>query len=37
MSNEWLLRKVANHESEKGEILLIFERVNDARVQLGVR
>lgn len=37
MSKEWVLRKVADHESEKGEILLIFERVNEARVQLGVR
>ncbi|RXW20163.1 hypothetical protein EST38_g5706 [Candolleomyces aberdarensis] len=33
LSEEWMIRKVADHEKEKGEIAEIFERVNEARVQ----
>ncbi|KAJ2937082.1 hypothetical protein H1R20_g1, partial [Candolleomyces eurysporus] len=32
LSKEWLIRKVADHENEKGEIAAIFERVNEARI-----
>ncbi|RXW14464.1 hypothetical protein EST38_g11392 [Candolleomyces aberdarensis] len=32
LSEEWLIRKVADHENEKGEIAAIFERVNEARI-----
>ncbi|RXW17245.1 hypothetical protein EST38_g8608 [Candolleomyces aberdarensis] len=33
LSEEWMIRKVADHEKEKGEIAEIFDRVNEARVQ----
>ncbi|KIJ90136.1 hypothetical protein K443DRAFT_53745, partial [Laccaria amethystina LaAM-08-1] len=33
LSNEWLARKIADHEAEKGHIMEIFERINEARVQ----
>ncbi|KAJ2928324.1 hypothetical protein H1R20_g8771, partial [Candolleomyces eurysporus] len=33
LSKEWMIRKVADHEKEKGEIAEIFDRVNEARVQ----
>ncbi|KIJ94395.1 hypothetical protein K443DRAFT_54089, partial [Laccaria amethystina LaAM-08-1] len=33
LSEEWLIRKVADHEDEKGRITEIFERINEARVQ----
>ncbi|KIJ97484.1 hypothetical protein K443DRAFT_105589 [Laccaria amethystina LaAM-08-1] len=33
LSKESLVRKVADHEEEKGRIMEIFERINDARVQ----
>ncbi|KIJ91544.1 hypothetical protein K443DRAFT_478327, partial [Laccaria amethystina LaAM-08-1] len=33
LSNEWLARKIADHEAEKGRIMEIFERINEARVQ----
>ena len=36
LSNEWLIRKVADHEDEKERIAEIFERVNEARVQFEV-
>ena len=36
LSQEWLVRKVADHEDEKGRITEIFERVNEARVQFEV-
>jgi hypothetical protein len=37
LSKEWIGRKVADYEDEKSRIADIFERVNDARVQFGVR
>ncbi|PPQ90578.1 hypothetical protein CVT25_015150, partial [Psilocybe cyanescens] len=41
LSNEWLVRKVADHEDEKTRITGIFERINEARVQfelvIGIR
>ncbi|EDR02514.1 uncharacterized protein LACBIDRAFT_295411 [Laccaria bicolor S238N-H82] len=33
LSEEWLVRKVADHEEEKGRITEIFERINESRVQ----
>ena len=36
LSEEWLVRKVADYEEEKGRIAEIFERINDARVQFEV-
>ena len=36
LSNEWLIRKIADHEDEKTRIAEIFERVNDARIQFEV-
>ena len=36
LSEEWLVRKVADHEQEKGRIAEIFERINEARVQFEV-
>ncbi|RXW12216.1 hypothetical protein EST38_g13638, partial [Candolleomyces aberdarensis] len=32
LSEEWLIRKVADHENEKGVIADIFERINEARM-----
>ena len=37
LSREWIGRKVADYDNEKSRIAEIFERVNDARVQFGVR
>ncbi|PPQ94965.1 hypothetical protein CVT25_004210, partial [Psilocybe cyanescens] len=41
LSNEWLVRKVADHEDEKTRITGIFERIREARVQfelaIGIR
>ncbi|PPQ93627.1 hypothetical protein CVT25_001122, partial [Psilocybe cyanescens] len=41
LSNEWLVRKVADHVDEKTRITEIFERINEARVQfelaIGIR
>ncbi|PPQ94932.1 hypothetical protein CVT25_004418, partial [Psilocybe cyanescens] len=41
LSNEWLVRKVADHEDEKTCITGIFERIREARVQfelvIGIR
>ncbi|PPQ93171.1 hypothetical protein CVT25_002629, partial [Psilocybe cyanescens] len=41
LSEEWLVRKVADHEDEKMRITEIFERINEARVQfelaIGIR
>ncbi|PPQ86993.1 hypothetical protein CVT25_009413, partial [Psilocybe cyanescens] len=36
LSNEWLVRKVADHEDEKTRITGIFERIREARVQFEV-
>ena len=36
LSEEWLIRKVADHEYEKARIAEIFERINEARVQFEV-
>ena len=36
LSEESLVRKVADYEAEKGRIMEIFERVNEARVQFEV-
>ena len=36
LSEEWLVRKVADHEEEKRRITDIFERINEARVQFQV-
>ncbi|KAF6741019.1 hypothetical protein DFP72DRAFT_1181498 [Ephemerocybe angulata] len=33
LSEEWLARKILDHEDEKGRIAEIFERVNEARIQ----
>ncbi|KAF5320359.1 hypothetical protein D9611_011274 [Ephemerocybe angulata] len=33
LSEEWLARKILDHEDEKGRIAAIFERVNEARIQ----
>jgi hypothetical protein len=36
LGDEWLIRKIADHENEKSEIAAILERVNDARMQFEV-
>ena len=36
LSEEWMVRKVADYEDEKTRIAEIFERVNEARVQFEV-
>ena len=36
LGDKWLGRKVADHEAEKGRIMEIFERINEARVQFEV-
>ena len=36
LGDEWLGRKVADYEAEKGRIAEIFERINEARVQFEV-
>jgi hypothetical protein len=36
LGNGWLARKIADHEAEKGRIMEIFERINEARVQFEV-
>ncbi|TEB14299.1 hypothetical protein FA13DRAFT_1748029 [Coprinellus micaceus] len=33
LGDEWLIRKIADHENEKSQIAAILERVNDARMQ----
>jgi hypothetical protein len=36
LGDEWLIRKIADHENEKSQIAAILERVNDARMQFEV-
>ncbi|KAG6819943.1 hypothetical protein H0H93_007149 [Arthromyces matolae] len=36
LSQEWIVRKIADHENEKSEIAAIFEKVNEARIQFQV-
>ncbi|TEB30781.1 WD40 repeat-like protein [Coprinellus micaceus] len=33
LGDEWLIRKIADHENEKSQIAATLERVNDARMQ----
>ena len=37
LSEEWIGRKVVDYDDEKSRIAEIFERVNEARIQFGVR
>jgi len=37
LSEEWIWRKVADYDDEKSRIAEIFESVNEARIQFGVR
>lgn len=37
MREESRIRKIADHEKEKGQIAAIFDRVNDARIEFQVR
>jgi len=37
LSKEWILKKVADYDDEKSRIAEIFEHVNEARIQFGVR
>ena len=37
LEKEGILEKVASHEDEKSQIVAIFERINQARIQFEVR
>ena len=37
LKEQSIIRKIADHEKEKGEIAEIFQRINQAREQLVVR